>query len=314
MSGRKEDQLTRLSVVLTYGESQKVWNELTGFRSAKKTIHRTTQKVGAKMLEAQNEISLLQVQEQREKRKQRKKSKGLGEEIKEQVGADGVLVNIRGEGWKEAKVGVCYEVDGEKNAKNILYSATLRSREESGKQLYRLAGAPKIEEAAKMGFIADGGDWLDTMRKTHFRKATAIVDYYHVTEYISPIATSFYGEGTEKSLEWSKEKRRVLKEGGHKKILSDFKKMKPKTDQQKQKLHEGKSYFTNQGYKMNYPEYQAKGFHIGSGVIEGGCKHVVENRFKRAGMRWSRQGAERMMCLRALYLNDQWDVVIQEAA
>lgn len=57
---------------------------------------------------------------------------------------------------------------------------------------------------------------------------------------------------------------------------------------------------------MKYDEYQRMGFHIGSGVIEAGCKYVIGHRFKRSGMRWSRKGAKHLMCLRVAYLNDDW--------
>jgi hypothetical protein len=54
---------------------------------------------------------------------------------------------------------------------------------------------------------------------------------------------------------------------------------------------------------MNYPFYERQGFHIGSGIAEGACKHVIHYRFKQAGMRWSRTGAENLLALRVAYLN-----------
>jgi len=62
---------------------------------------------------------------------------------------------------------------------------------------------------------------------------------------------------------------------------------------------------------MKYDEYQRKGFHIGFGIIEAGCKHVIGYRFKRAGMRWPREGCKNLLALRVAYLNDDWDLVQQ---
>ena len=59
----------------------------------------------------------------------------------------------------------------------------------------------------------------------------------------------------------------------------------------------------------DYPCYQRKGFHIGSGVAEGACKHVIQSRFKRTGMRWSRPGAENLLALRNLHVNDHWELL-----
>jgi hypothetical protein len=59
--------------------------------------------------------------------------------------------------------------------------------------------------------------------------------------------------------------------------------------------------------RMKYDEYLAAGYPIGSGVVEGACRHLVKDRLERAGMRWRRQGAQAMLDLRATYLNGEWE-------
>jgi len=81
--------------------------------------------------------------------------------------------------------------------------------------------------------------------------------------------------------------------------------MKPKTPEQTESLKKTRRHFTNHGHKMDYPRYEAMGFHIGSGIAEAACKHVIQSRFKRSGMRWSHEGAENLLQLRTLYLNQQ---------
>ncbi len=51
---------------------------------------------------------------------------------------------------------------------------------------------------------------------------------------------------------------------------------------------------------MRYPAFLAKGYPIGSGMIEGLNKSIVASRMKRSGMQWSRAGAARMAAWRAL--------------
>ena len=60
---------------------------------------------------------------------------------------------------------------------------------------------------------------------------------------------------------------------------------------------------------MEYPEYLAKGWCIGSGAVESACKTVVGQRLKLAGMRWGADGANTVCHLRALYRSEkgQWD-------
>jgi len=58
---------------------------------------------------------------------------------------------------------------------------------------------------------------------------------------------------------------------------------------------------------MHYETYLQRGYPIGTGVIEGACRHLVKDRFEASGMHWSRAGAQAMLDLRAVYLNDDWD-------
>ena len=51
----------------------------------------------------------------------------------------------------------------------------------------------------------------------------------------------------------------------------------------------------------------AAGYPIGSGVAEGACRHLVKDRMEQTGMRWTVEGAQAMLHVRALYLNDQWE-------
>ena len=54
-------------------------------------------------------------------------------------------------------------------------------------------------------------------------------------------------------------------------------------------------------------EYFAAGYPIGSGVVEGACRHLVKDRMERTGMRWLPSAAQAMLDLRATYLNGEWN-------
>ena len=49
---------------------------------------------------------------------------------------------------------------------------------------------------------------------------------------------------------------------------------------------------------MDYADFKALGYPIGSGVIEGAAKSIIGSRMKRSGMRWSHDGINRMATLR----------------
>ena len=73
-----------------------------------------------------------------------------------------------------------------------------------------------------------------------------------------------------------------------------------------EKLEEHLAYFENNRDRMKYDEYLEQGFPIGSGVVEGACRNLVKDRMERTGMRWRTSGAQAILDLRAIYLNDDW--------
>ena len=59
---------------------------------------------------------------------------------------------------------------------------------------------------------------------------------------------------------------------------------------------------------MRYEICLAKGYPIGSGVIEGACRNLINDRLELTGMSWKPQGAESVMRLRAVHINNDWDL------
>jgi hypothetical protein len=66
-------------------------------------------------------------------------------------------------------------------------------------------------------------------------------------------------------------------------------------------------YFTGNRYWMRYPEFLAAGLPIATGVIEGACRHLIQDRLGITGARWGLAGAEAILKLRALHSNGDWD-------
>jgi hypothetical protein len=64
--------------------------------------------------------------------------------------------------------------------------------------------------------------------------------------------------------------------------------------------------------RMHYDQYLAAGYPIATGVIEGACRHLVKDRLERSGMRWTLEGAQAMLNLRALRQSSCWDEFHQQ--
>ncbi len=67
------------------------------------------------------------------------------------------------------------------------------------------------------------------------------------------------------------------------------------------------TYFKNHIHQMDYNEYVAKKYPIGSGVVEAACKVIIKQRLCNSGMKWKETGANNVLQLRCLnYCDTKW--------
>ena len=66
-------------------------------------------------------------------------------------------------------------------------------------------------------------------------------------------------------------------------------------------------YLVNNSQLLHYDRALAEGLPIATGVIEGACRYLVQDRMGRTGARWSATGAEAILRLRALRASGDFD-------
>jgi hypothetical protein len=120
----------------------------------------------------------------------------------------------------------------------------------------------------------------------------------------------FEAENTPEAARLFEKQLRAILEGRIGRVIGAFRQMAKKRNLKKnplQKLEEHLGYFENNRHRMKYDEYLQQGYPIGSGVVEGACRNLVKDRMERTGMRWCVDGAQAILDLRAVYLNDDWN-------
>ena len=113
----------------------------------------------------------------------------------------------------------------------------------------------------------------------------------------------------EKYIPWAEEICKELKAGNCQNVLKEISVYKDKTfPAGTVNLY---TYITNNINNINYPEYEAEGYFIGSGAIESGNKIVLQRRLKQAGMRWNTETAQYLLNLKSKAESGLWlkDVV-----
>jgi len=171
----------------------------------------------------------------------------------------------------------------------------------------KLEISKRDRENKKQIALVDGELKLNEMLREYLPEFEIIRDFFHVTEYLWDGAHIFYEEGTKEADELVSRHVQMLLNGNVSNIIiemrSQFKKIK-KSKTKIKELERVTKYLENGKDCMKYDEYLAKGYPIGSGVIEGTCKNLVNDRFEHTGMHWSIEGANALLGLRSIHINN----------
>ena len=228
------------------------------------------------------------------------------------IGVDGTCMLICDQKWREAMTGSIslYDKHGER-----LHTIYVGAAPEYGKETFFNRMEREIEHVkslypkAHYVGLADGArtnwDFLDP----HIDEQ--VLDFYHAAEYLTRAATAIYKDNEERE-QWLDEQCHNLKHkhGAAQRILRELEQA-PTSNMsagRKKDLQACITYFDNHLHQMRYARYREAGIPIGSGVTEAACKTLVKQRLCRSGMRWTPEGAQIILSLRALALTEsRWD-------
>lgn len=139
-------------------------------------------------------------------------------------------------------------------------------------------------------------------------EVTEVLDLLHASSYLWQAASLFHPPDSPQSLPWVKQQLGLLLEGKVNTVIEALRRQGTVLSAQRQQALEGIcGYFEHHAHRMAYDEYLAAGYPIASGVIEGACRCVVNDRMERSGMRWVLEGAHAMLGLRSISLSGLWE-------
>jgi len=236
-----------------------------------------------------------------------------GRADKLQVSADGAMVPLVHGQWSEVRTVVIGEVQPkvEERGEWVVHTRNLSyfSRKVSAEEFTRLALVETqrrgVENAKEVGALMDGSDWLQGFSDYHCPDAVRILDFPHAGEHISPVGEFLWGEGTPEMKLWVSERLHQLKHEGPAGLLVEFRNLQKEHPDEKA-VSGNLAYLEKREKQMQYPQFQADGWPIGSGIVESGNKLVVEVRLKGAGMHWADANVNPMLALRNILCSDRW--------
>lgn len=238
---------------------------------------------------------------------------------------DGVMLNIRGEGWKEAKVGCVFEFkrkdvfqDQDRNrvqAERITYVFHMGSPESFGKHVWAVAQRRNWWAAGTTAVVGDGAPWIWNLAERYFSDSTHIVDWYHAKQHLWNAARLIAPDSDAQAATWVDKLEDELFAGRThviSSIIAIAMSAAASPASTIKLLDREARYFTDNTARMTYQAFCHHWLPIGSGTVESAAKQF-KGRFTQAGMRWSRSGAVNLMPFRAAVLSRDFDALWRAA-
>lgn len=234
---------------------------------------------------------------------------------------DGGMIYIRGEKWKEFKVGTFFAIEQQlaydpvtqskewqAHAVQNSYVAVLGGPEAFGRMVWAEAVRREFPEAGDSVILGDAAAWIWNLCGEHFSSSRQLVDWYHAKEHLFTVANVVFGEGSAKAQQWVKAMETPLYQGHATRIAEEVKSLAQTHRRVSKALRTEAGYFQNNQRRMHYQETREDGFPIGSGMVESGIKQF-RTRFTGPGMRWNRESVDRVLPIRAAIMSNRFDEV-----
>ncbi len=210
------------------------------------------------------------------------------------------------------------------------YAGGFDTAADFGHRIHREAIRRNVFAAQKLIAIGDGAPWIWEQVGKFFPQAVQILDFYHASEHLKLLADPRYaarrrdealwrsrkGFGEARALEPSDPKtvrallehwQECLRHDGLDQVIAETIARLPRQGPRKKEADKHLAYFENNRHRMQYGAFQKRGWFIGSGVIEAGCKTVIGQRLKQSGMLWSISGAQNILALRCATSSRRFD-------
>jgi len=142
------------------------------------------------------------------------------------------------------------------------------------------------------------------------RPVTLILDFIHALEYLWRASTAFHSVSDPNREDWVLERLTKILQGQVSTVAAGMRRsatLRKLSPESRKAVDKCVDYFLARTDMMRYDEALRAGAPIASGVIEGTCRHLINDRLEITGARWTLARAEAILKLRALLASDDFE-------
>jgi hypothetical protein len=301
LSPSSQEQLVHLAVWMPFERAVQMFKRFTGVQISEATARRHTYQVGQTAEAVQDAQA----------RADRDGVPCAKDEEKLIVSPDGAMVPLLHGQWAEVKTVVVGEVepmgpDEQIHSTHLSYFSRMLDAQSFTEQASGELVRRGVDQAKQVCAVMDGAEWIDGFVDWQCKDAVRILDFAHAAEYISQIGQLAQSAGSVLPQNWLGDLLHELKHKGPSEVLRQVNQLRER-HLEVEEIGKKVAYLQKREGRMQYPQYQAAGWPIGSGIVESGNKVVMQARLKGSGMHWQPTHVNPMLALRTAACNDRWD-------
>jgi hypothetical protein len=203
--------------------------------------------------------------------------------------------------WRETRLCLARE----KESASPVYGATLGSAGIAGELWRQIAQAAGAGPETQIHGVGDGAEWITTQFREQFgERGTYLLDFWHVSDYLANAATVVQPN---KAVEWRHRQQGRLLENKSNQVLKALAAHLEPESQKEAPVRAAHSYLKGRSNQLDYFGARKSGLPIGSGEVEGGHRHIIQERLKLTGCWWKEPNAQAMLGLRVGRANCLWN-------
>jgi hypothetical protein len=166
----------------------------------------------------------------------------------------------------------------------------------------------RLTDPAALTVFGDGAEWLWNLAGQHFPGAAGVLDIHHGRGRIEAGAQAVFGEGTADAHTWGAQGRLQLLGDGYAGVLEWVGTLAGQIPVGGDGAALGGvlNYFAAHQERLGYALRLRRGQAIGSGLVEGSIKQLLNKRLKQTGARWKTAHVGPLVELAALAAGPEW--------
>jgi hypothetical protein len=181
-------------------------------------------------------------------------------------------------------------------------------------EVFREATARDLKRDKQWVALVDGNPTqlsrLEQMAQRYQVGLVIVLDIIHVLGYLWKAALAFHPEDTKEAQLWVSQRLLEILRGRSSSVAGGIRRsatLRHLGGTQREAADKCADYLLKYGKYLRYDQYLRAGFPIATGVIEGACRHLVQDRMEKTGARWSLKGAEAVLRLRSLWASEDFE-------